>query len=242
MKHFCMVAVPAVLGIVLVSTQVFGDGVHIGRSPAGQLLVEIEPAFAGVNVLPPIVPGGLFEGWSATDPGFIDLVDVDAPPAFLPLEPGASIWLEAVSIDPAFKVIGTDFRILQVPGDDTFLGSSNVLFDVHPTYLIDSVDPMFDPMQTLWVGSFVLRDDGVTGYTPSAPFMLSFTNVLPTGDMNCDGVLDGLDIAAFVQAVLDPAGYFAAFPICDINLGDMNADGFVDVGDVSFFAAALLGP
>ncbi|TWT45199.1 hypothetical protein RAS1_16210 [Phycisphaerae bacterium RAS1] len=61
------------------------------------------------------------------------------------------------------------------------------------------------------------------------------------GDMNCDGVLNTLDINPFVLALSDPAGYAAAFPDCTISHADVNADGFVDVLDINPFVLLLSG-
>ena len=59
-------------------------------------------------------------------------------------------------------------------------------------------------------------------------------------DMNCDGTLSGLDVEAFVQALLDPHTYLTHYPTCDINNGDANGDGVVDLLDVPGFVSALL--
>lgn len=58
-------------------------------------------------------------------------------------------------------------------------------------------------------------------------------------DMNCDGVVNGKDVEAFVLAVLSPADYATRYHGCDINNGDINGDGRVDDADVPDFAAAL---
>ncbi|TWT45165.1 hypothetical protein RAS1_15870 [Phycisphaerae bacterium RAS1] len=63
----------------------------------------------------------------------------------------------------------------------------------------------------------------------------------PLGDMNCDGVLDILDINAFTLALADPAAYAAAYPGCAATNGDMNADGQTDILDINPFADALAG-
>jgi len=60
--------------------------------------------------------------------------------------------------------------------------------------------------------------------------------VVTTGDMNCDCVVNGLDIAPFVKAILDPAGFSG----CDILHGDFNADNEVDQIDVSGFVNCAL--
>ncbi|TWT45536.1 hypothetical protein RAS1_19620 [Phycisphaerae bacterium RAS1] len=61
------------------------------------------------------------------------------------------------------------------------------------------------------------------------------------GDMNCDGVVDILDINPFTLALSDPVAYAAAFPGCNINNGDINGDGNVDVLDINPFVALLGG-
>ncbi|MGE0482203.1 MAG: hypothetical protein AB7Q17_17230 [Phycisphaerae bacterium] len=61
------------------------------------------------------------------------------------------------------------------------------------------------------------------------------------GDMNCDGALNNFDIDPFVLALIDPAGYAAVFPGCNINNGDANGDGRVDNFDIDAFVAILIG-
>ncbi|MBK8269589.1 MAG: hypothetical protein IPK83_15320 [Planctomycetes bacterium] len=63
---------------------------------------------------------------------------------------------------------------------------------------------------------------------------------LNPGDLNCDCRINGSDIGAFVEAVLDPVSYEAAHPTCNILLGDISDDGFVDVADSGPFVALLL--
>ncbi len=64
--------------------------------------------------------------------------------------------------------------------------------------------------------------------------------VLP-GDMNCDGIVSVGDIAGFVLALTDPAGYATAFPTCDINAADVNEDSAISVGDIAGFVTLLVG-
>jgi hypothetical protein len=68
-----------------------------------------------------------------------------------------------------------------------------------------------------------------------------FHVVYCTADPNCDGQFNGRDISAFVLALLDPAGYAALFPGCDVCHSDLNADSFVDLSDINAFVQALLG-
>ncbi|MBI5762167.1 MAG: CHRD domain-containing protein [Planctomycetes bacterium] len=59
-------------------------------------------------------------------------------------------------------------------------------------------------------------------------------------DMNCDGLVNGKDVEAFVLAVLSPADYATRYHGCDINNGDLNGDGRVDEADLAEFVNALL--
>lgn len=68
----------------------------------------------------------------------------------------------------------------------------------------------------------------------------SNTPLYPDGDMNCDTLVDNSDIDAFVLALLDPAGYHAAFPACDILNADTNGDGVADNSDIDSFVTCLL--
>ncbi len=61
------------------------------------------------------------------------------------------------------------------------------------------------------------------------------------GDLNCDGVINGLDIHPFVLALTDPSAYVTAYPGCEVMLADLNGDGFVDEFDIGPFVALLTG-
>ncbi|MCG8404981.1 MAG: hypothetical protein MI923_07275 [Phycisphaerales bacterium] len=67
---------------------------------------------------------------------------------------------------------------------------------------------------------------------PLPPLML--------GDLNCDGDIDGSDVDDFVLALIDPDGYEAANPTCDVNTADMNGDTRVNVSDIRDFVETLL--
>ena len=66
-----------------------------------------------------------------------------------------------------------------------------------------------------------------------------------TGDLNCDGSLDSLDIDPFVLALSstppDYPEYYAEHPDCDVMLSDTNADGSIDSLDIDPFVALLTG-
>ncbi|MBK8914407.1 MAG: hypothetical protein IPM64_07355 [Phycisphaerales bacterium] len=61
----------------------------------------------------------------------------------------------------------------------------------------------------------------------------------PRGDMNCDGAVNNFDIDPFVLALIDPAGYAAAFPDCTPS-GDMNNDSRFDNFDIDPFVACVI--
>jgi len=62
-----------------------------------------------------------------------------------------------------------------------------------------------------------------------------------TGDMNCDGAVNGLDIGLFAAALSDSAAYHAGQPTCRIDNGDFDGDEAATVTDLPGFVALLLG-
>jgi hypothetical protein len=64
--------------------------------------------------------------------------------------------------------------------------------------------------------------------------------VFMLGDLNCDGIVNGLDITAFVLAMIDPAGYAAAYPGCRSSHADFDGSGTIDQTDLSSFVQSLL--
>jgi len=70
-------------------------------------------------------------------------------------------------------------------------------------------------------------------YLRVPPFLL--------GDLDCDGLVDFVDINPFVLALTNPAGYAQAHPGCSIDNGDINMDGLVDFGDINPFVWLLTG-
>lgn len=62
------------------------------------------------------------------------------------------------------------------------------------------------------------------------------------GDVNCDGLVNGVDVQAFVVAVLDSTGYPTAYPGCNILNADTNSSGAANDADVASFINMLVGP
>jgi predicted outer membrane repeat protein len=61
------------------------------------------------------------------------------------------------------------------------------------------------------------------------------------GDMNCDGAVNNLDIAAFARGLTDAAGFAASFGYAPTLPGDVNRDGAFDNLDIAPFVALLTG-
>ncbi len=70
--------------------------------------------------------------------------------------------------------------------------------------------------------------------------VLTVLNTVPlTGDMNCDGFVNVGDVSPFAQALIDPIGYSAAFPACDLLRADGNGDGQANGLDIGPFIVLL---
>lgn len=61
------------------------------------------------------------------------------------------------------------------------------------------------------------------------------------GDINCDGEANGLDVAPFVLALTNPAGFATALPDCSLLNADLTSDCLVNGNDVQPFVDVLLG-
>ncbi|TWT45711.1 hypothetical protein RAS1_21400 [Phycisphaerae bacterium RAS1] len=59
------------------------------------------------------------------------------------------------------------------------------------------------------------------------------------GDLTCDGLVNVLDVNAFVLVLISPELYSLNYPTCDAELADVNDDGQVNVLDINPFVAQL---
>ncbi|MBU0640762.1 MAG: hypothetical protein KKB50_18005 [Planctomycetes bacterium] len=213
-----------------------GD-IWVGRTSGGQLTIGGFPVAEKRVVLPPT--SGILHGWADNNPGF-DHVTTPVPEDDLyPLDAGAEIWLEVVELDPAFRVIDNGFQILDEPGKNTRLGDDYL--HVHLTWHIDDTDPAFDELRTLWRGTFILIDNGTTGYATSEPFTVYFMNAelqSKPGDVNLDGVVNRFDVPAFFAVLADPPSASAE----ERNAADANLDGVVTDDDIGPLFALIVRP
>jgi endonuclease I len=90
---------------------------------------------------------------------------------------------------------------------------------------------------------FSLSDENVPGAAnQTIAIMVSMDVTGLLGDMNGDGLFNNADIAAFVQALINPSAYASTYPNLDPNvIGDFNNDGNFSNADIPGFVSALLG-
>lgn len=60
------------------------------------------------------------------------------------------------------------------------------------------------------------------------------------GDLNCDGLVDGLDVGAFALALTAPSQFEAMFPNCSILNGDLDGDQVVQIDDLPYFVELMV--
>lgn len=72
--------------------------------------------------------------------------------------------------------------------------------------------------------------------------VVTITVLYSPADMNCDTLVGAPDVEAFITALLDPAGYQAQFPACNVLNADMNGDGFVNGADIQGFIRLIISP
>ncbi len=100
--------------------------------------------------------------------------------------------------------------------------------------LCDGIPSFVEADLAYWLGT-------VGNYCPwSSQIVAIESDPAILGDMNCDMMLDGDDIAPFVEALIAPMQYIADHPDCNGNLADMNLDGVRNAADVDLFIGALL--
>ncbi|MCP4592161.1 MAG: hypothetical protein GY842_15610 [bacterium] len=235
---------PALVGLLVVggvARAQHGGDVWVGRSAAGQL--KVSPAgFVPEDNYAPLaeVNGPLLWGWSDNDPGFDHITADDPGNDALQLQAGAEIWLEVVAMDPALRMLDAGFQLLDSPGDATFLGDQGL--HVHNTWHIDSLDVDYDPEQCVWEATFILRDEGGTGYAASEPFTFHGLTNIPLidldGDFDDDGDIDADDHAALPVCVAGPGVIPApddpSVTTCEVeclNAFDFDDDRDVDLRD-----------
>ena len=113
-------------------------------------------------------------------------------------------------------------------------------------WTVDGGGQMFSTGGTFQLGGTIGQPDASQTVMTGGSFQLIggfWAVAAPTpGDMNCDGVINFLDINPFVLALTGEAAYNAAFPNCNFLNGDVNGDGSVNFLDINPFVSLLSGP
>jgi hypothetical protein len=231
------------LAAVLPAAAQHNGDIAVGRSAAGQLKYkpfdELHPCFdpgLGVGLLTPIPdPPAEPTSWRATTPGFDANFAADPALDYYLLGPGASIYLVAAEdLEPAFRVQYLSLQIRHA-GESLPLGS--YALHRHVTWIVDCTDPEYDPLRTLWFGTFILDDRGSTNYADSEPFTVRMSIVdCEPGDVNGDGEVGFGDINPFVATLIDPA----AADVAARCAADVNRNGYVEFADINPFVAVLV--
>lgn len=160
-----------------------GD-IDVARTQGGKLVIDKWDEATDVILLDPVNnPILQIFGFASGNPGFDYLrQSEEVPPDLLALQSGTEIWLEVVSIHPAFRAIGPGGTpILDQPGERVLLGGATL--HEHLTWHANSQDPDYNPSETQWTATFKLVDEGSTAYADSDLFTLAFVselNAVPT--------------------------------------------------------------
>ncbi len=237
-----------VVGIAPIALAQHAGDVVVGvHSPTQQLATfGYEPGRDYVSLLPGSV---ILPGWADNNPGFDHQVNPTGD--LVPMQPGASIVLEVLAIDPAFRIIGPppSFVIADAGGETLSLGG--YLLHVHLTWHINLNDPAYDPDQCVWHMTARLIDVGATGYIASEPFTFAFTSIprrAADGDFDGDGLATAADAPAFAECMagpaLRPSPEDPEVTTCEVecvNAFDFDGDLDVDLTDQAEFARRVSG-
>ncbi|MBE7508478.1 MAG: hypothetical protein HS101_19660 [Planctomycetia bacterium] len=136
-----------------------------------------------------------------------------------------SLWLKDVGSPPL--MIARQY--------DSFDIGGGVMRDVN--YIHASVQgpqgPCYNSNRQMVIGlGFVGGSAGIFSANIPAP--------TSPADMNCDGLVNGLDVDGFTLAVLNPVAYAAESPDCNILNGDINQDGNTDFADKDSFVVCVI--
>jgi hypothetical protein len=111
-------------------------------------------------------------------------------------------------------------------------------YGVQLNYAGDRLEVFFDPAFTVTQGGISF---GTSSPTPGNFGQIILPPPLPVvpGDMNCDGVVNALDIEGFLGALMSPQSYEQQHPGCNLLNGDMDGDGAVTLLDLDPFLQML---
>lgn len=160
-------------------------------------------------------------------------------------------------IDVAFDATGRLYVVDS--GNHRVLAYESPLTQFAPTYVFGQLGLFTSDLENHGLGIFATDADGLFGPTGVAldasgnvvvvdtnnQRVLRYDAPLPqpiAGDVNCDGAANLDDIAPLVLALVDPAGYGAAYPACDLSRADIDGNMQVDGRDAQAFVERIVGP
>jgi len=204
------------------SNTIVGEGIWSYESGVGQVVVLEQTAAPGLGGLT-FAGVGFWGGNSASGTVFTGNLAGDGVTA----SNDDSLWVGEAGHDPVliaregtpFDVGGGVFRTVQVM--TTVFGGGSYYAACYSPARQFAFQINFTDATT---GLFITNVPG-----PTSP-----------ADMNCDGAINGDDIQPFVLAMLNSAGYPAAYPSCNILNGDINHSGTTDGADAGELANCVL--
>lgn len=150
-------------------------------------------------------------------------------------------------------ITDTLYRFADPPSLSSWTPVGNVGFDMEANGLEMYNDELWGAFRvpgspsTMYVGTFDLQTGAfslVWEKSPAGGNVGFVTLPAPSGvrgDVNCDGLVDGLDAAAFVTALVNPGGFAAQYPDCGILGADLSGDCQVNGDDIQAFVNELIG-
>jgi len=187
--------------------------------------------------------------YDAASQTFVTVAEAFGPPLPGPVPQMAITLGASIRATAAGPAAGFNFFSFNVIGDHshlayTLLGDGVTASDgpagVYALSL-ELTSPALATSQTyyLLIGKDVEQTDDLFAEAWTVALQTLVSDAVP-GDLDCSGTRDAADVAAFVQALIDPTAYAAAHPNCNAGRADVNQDGTVDGRDVQAMVRLLV--
>lgn len=174
-------------------------------------------------------PVGGYTGTSDGNPGARNLRQIGGAQNGFG-QAGASMG-QSVDVDAG---VGQPGPIIVAQGSFTAPGTSGLYSVSMENVVVNTFDAIHSaPAASPVSPAAALPVDSILFFTVDGSIQLR-------GDLNCDGVVDGRDVAPFSLALVDAASYPGAYPFCQLSQADVNNDASIDTNDISDFVACLL--
>lgn len=224
-----------------------------GPNSMSGLDIDVFDVAAGVTSIPPtpvmvnITPGADFV-WISAMVFATEVIDCTAPAIVTP--PANAMHCPTASQSATYSVsasgtapLAYEWQVETSPGVyQTITGAATpmpcggLISATAPTAATTTINITKCPGQFSYsIRAFVSNPCGTVN---SAPALLQICTL--DGDANCDGAVNNFDIDAFVQAILNPAGYAATYPNCNPLNCDTNNDDAVNNFDIDSFVGCIL--